>query len=93
MSMKSSYSVKDLLKEGSRGVSIQLSLYHHDSFKIKKKMKPSDLGNLCKLLASADLVEKHILPFLNEDQIRQVEEANQEINGLKVWIWDMNIEI
>ncbi|CAK7336445.1 unnamed protein product [Dovyalis caffra] len=92
MAMKSSYSVKDLLEEESRGVSTQLSLYHHDPFKIKKKMKPSDLGNLCRLLVSAELVEKHILPFMNEDQIRLVEEANQENNGLKVWIWDMNTE-
>ncbi|CAK7336447.1 unnamed protein product [Dovyalis caffra] len=90
--MKPSYGLKDLLEEGSRGVSTQLSLYHHYPFKIKKKMKPSDLGNLCRLLVSADLVKKHILPFLKKDQIKQLEVKNQEINGLKVWVWDMNTE-
>ncbi|CAK7338249.1 unnamed protein product [Dovyalis caffra] len=88
--MRSSYSWVDLQEERDRGVSTQLSLYHHDPFKIKKKMKPSDLGSLCRLLVSSDLVERHILPFLNEDQIKQVEITNQEFDGLKVWVWDMN---
>ncbi|KAL9386439.1 hypothetical protein Peur_019563 [Populus x canadensis] len=88
--MRSSFSLGDLLEERSRGVSTQLSLYHHDPFEIKKKMKPSDLGNLCRLLVSADLVEKHILPFLNEDQTKQVIIPNQEINGLKVWVRDID---
>ncbi|KAG5225251.1 B3 domain-containing protein [Salix suchowensis] len=77
-------------RERSRGVSTEISLYHHDPFKIKKKMKPSDLGNLCRLLVSADLVEKHILPFLNEDQTKQVEIPNQERNGLTVWVRDID---
>ncbi|KAJ6416034.1 hypothetical protein OIU84_004765 [Salix udensis] len=80
---RSSYTLEDMMEERSRGVSTEISLYHHDPFKIKKKMKPSDLGNLCRLLVSADLVEKHILPFLNEDQTKQVEIPNQERNGLK----------
>jgi hypothetical protein len=38
----------------------------------------------------SDLVEKYILPFLNTDQIKQV---NQETNlGLKVSVWDMNTQ-
>jgi hypothetical protein len=90
--MRSSFSLGDLLEERSRGVSTQLSLYHHDPFEIKKKMKPSDLGNLCRLLVSADLVEKHILPFLNEDQTKQVKIPNQERNGLKVWVRDIDTE-
>ncbi|CAK7338252.1 unnamed protein product [Dovyalis caffra] len=88
--MRSSYSWVDLQEERYRGVSTQLSLYHHDPFKIKKKMKPSDLGNLCRLLVSSDLVERNILPFLNEDQIKRVEITDQEFTGLKVWVWDMN---
>ena len=82
----------DLLEERSRGVSTQLSLSHHDPFTIKKKMKPSDLGNLCRLLVPSDFVEKHILPFLNTDQASQVVGVvNQETNrGLKVRVWDMN---
>ncbi|KAL3599576.1 hypothetical protein D5086_007494 [Populus alba] len=43
--MRSSFSLGDLLEERSRGVSTELSLYHHDPFEIKKKMKPSDLGD------------------------------------------------
>ncbi|KAJ6389586.1 hypothetical protein OIU77_027830 [Salix suchowensis] len=88
--MRSSYTLEDMMEERSRGVSTEISLYHHDPFKIKKKMKPSDLGNLCRLLVSADLVEKHILPFLNEDQTKQVEIPNHERNGLKVWVRDMD---
>ena len=89
--MRTSYTLGDLLEESSRGVSTHLSLYHHyDPFTIKKKMKPSDLGNLCRLLVPSDLVEKYILPFLNTDQIKQV---NQETNlGLKVSVWDMNTQ-
>ncbi|KAG5253637.1 B3 domain-containing protein [Salix suchowensis] len=76
----------------SRGVLTELSLSHYDPFTIKKKMKPSDLGNLCRLLVPSNLVEKHILPFLNTAQANQVagvvsQEANQ---GLKVRVWDMN---
>ena len=88
--MRSSYTLEDMMEERSRGVSTEISLYHHDPFNIKKKMKPSDLGNLCRLLVSADLVEKHILPFLNEDQTKQVEIPNQERNGLKVWVRDID---
>ncbi|CAK7350773.1 unnamed protein product [Dovyalis caffra] len=95
--MISSYSWVDLQEERSRGVSTQLSLYHHDPFKIKKKMTRSDLGFSCRLLVSSDLVETHILPFLNKDQIKQVvgvgNQENQETkSGLKVWVWDMNTE-
>ncbi|KAJ6383118.1 hypothetical protein OIU77_031529 [Salix suchowensis] len=81
--MRSSYTLEDMMEERSRGVSTEISLYPHDPFNIKKKMKPSDLGNLCRLLVAADLVEKHILPFLNEDQTKQVIIPNQERNGLK----------
>ncbi|KAJ6706468.1 TRANSCRIPTION FACTOR B3-DOMAIN FAMILY-RELATED [Salix purpurea] len=88
--MRSSYTLEDMMEERSRGVSTEISLYHHDPFKIKKKMKPSDLGNLCRLLVSADLVEKHILPFLNEDQTKQVEIPNHKRNGLKVWVRDID---
>jgi hypothetical protein len=72
--MRSSYiySLGDLLEEASSGVSTQLSLYHHDPFKIKKKMKPSDLSYLCRLPVSVDLAEKHTLPFLNKDQINRL---------------------
>jgi hypothetical protein len=37
--MRSSYiySLGDLLEEASSGVSTQLSLYHHDLFKIKRR--------------------------------------------------------
>lgn len=77
---RSSYSLGDLLEEASSGVSTQLSSYHHDPFKIKNKMKPSDLGYLCRLPVSVDSVEKHALPFLNEDQIKQADGANQENN-------------
>ncbi|KAJ6936238.1 hypothetical protein NC652_011080 [Populus alba x Populus x berolinensis] len=84
--MRTSYTMGDLLK-----LSTHLSLYHYyDPFTIKKKMKPSDLGNLFWLLVPSDLVEKHILPFLNTDQIKQV---NQETSlGLKVRVWDMNTQ-
>ncbi|KAJ6329871.1 hypothetical protein OIU76_008654 [Salix suchowensis] len=88
--MRSSYTLEDMMEERSRGVSTEISLYPHDPFNIKKKMKPSDLGNLCRLLVAADLVEKHILPFLNEDQTKQVIIPNQERNGLKVWVRDID---
>ena len=56
--MRTSYTLGDLLEESSRGVSTYLSLYHHyDPFMIKKKMKPSDLGNLCRLLVPSDLLD------------------------------------
>ena len=90
--MRTSYTMADLLEERSLGVSTRLSLSHHDPFTIKKKMKPSDLGNLCRLLVPSDFAEKHILPFLNTDQASQVVGVvNQETNrGLKVSVWDMN---
>ncbi|KAJ6364941.1 hypothetical protein OIU76_029840 [Salix suchowensis] len=90
--MRTSYTMVDLLEERSRGVSTELSLSHYDPFTIKKKMKPSDLGNLCRLIVPSDLVEKHILPFLNTAQANQVAGVvSQETNrGLKVRVWDMN---
>ncbi|KAJ6707632.1 TRANSCRIPTION FACTOR B3-DOMAIN FAMILY-RELATED [Salix viminalis] len=91
--MRTSYTMGDLLEERSRGVSTELSLSHYDPFTIKKKMKPSDLGNLCRLLVPSDLAEKHILPFLNTAQADQVAGvvSRQETNrGLKVRVWDVN---
>ncbi|KAB5561174.1 hypothetical protein DKX38_006131 [Salix brachista] len=90
--MRTSYTMGDLLQERSRGVSTELSLSRYDPFTIKKKMKPSDLGNLCRLLVPSDLAEKHILPFLNTAQANQVAGVvSQETNrGLKVRVWDMN---
>ncbi|KAJ6303200.1 hypothetical protein OIU77_017144 [Salix suchowensis] len=54
--MRTSYTMGDSLEKRSCGVSTELSLSHYDPFMIKKKMKPSDLGNLCRLLLPSDLV-------------------------------------
>ncbi|KAJ6364861.1 hypothetical protein OIU76_029770 [Salix suchowensis] len=92
--MRTSYTMEDLLEERSRGVSTELSLSHYDPFTIKKKMKPSDLGNLCRLLVPSDLVEKHILPFLNTAQANQVAGvvSRQETNrGLKDFVKRRNL--
>ena len=75
---RTSYTLWNLLEESFHGVSTHLSLYHHcDPFTIKKKMKPSDLGNLYRLLVPSNLVEKHILLFLNTNQIKQVNQEGQ----------------
>ncbi|KAJ6694830.1 TRANSCRIPTION FACTOR B3-DOMAIN FAMILY-RELATED [Salix koriyanagi] len=54
--MRSSYTLEDMMEERSRGI----------------------------------WWRKHILPFLNEDQTKQVEIPNQERNGLKVWVRDVD---
>ncbi|XP_050369394.1 uncharacterized protein LOC126787585 [Argentina anserina] len=53
-------------------------------FNIKKKLTMSDIGNLCRLLVPKEMVQSHILPYLDEDMVhRTTTEA-----GLEVTVFD-----
>ncbi|XP_025015486.1 B3 domain-containing protein At2g33720 [Ricinus communis] len=53
---------------------------------IKKILKESDLGSLCRLLVSTDLVKNHILPFMSND----VAENVNSNHGATVIFWDVD---
>lgn len=74
-----------LCSNKNEGVSTTLRLYD-DPWKIKKMLTASDLGILSRLLLSADLVKKQILPVLGADQAR----ATDTEEGSQVKIWDMD---
>lgn len=54
------------------GVSTELVLYE-DPWKIKKKLKRSDVGNLSRLLLPQDCVETHVLRGMGEETVSRVE--------------------
>ncbi|KAM5582307.1 B3 domain-containing transcription factor ABI3-like [Rosa sericea] len=53
-------------------------------FNIKKKLTPSDLGHLSRLLLPKDMVKSHILPNFDEDLVGRME---SEV-GLEVTVFD-----
>ncbi|EEF29761.1 B3 domain-containing protein At2g33720 [Ricinus communis] len=74
-------------------VSTELTLYGDPCKKIrkypgiiKKILKESDLGSLCRLLISTALIKNHILPFLSNDV---AEEVNSN-HGATVILWDID---
>ncbi|XP_022774157.1 B3 domain-containing protein At2g33720-like [Durio zibethinus] len=54
----------------------------HDPWCIKKQLFESDLGNMSRLLLASKVVESHIFPFWNADQLTKAKE------GLPVSVWD-----
>ncbi|KAG5249885.1 B3 domain-containing protein [Salix suchowensis] len=76
---------KESAEELERRVAFNLRTMR-SSYTLEDMMEESLVG----LLVAADLVEKHILPFLNEDQTKQVIIPTQERNGLKVWVRDID---
>ncbi|KAJ4828238.1 hypothetical protein Tsubulata_036305, partial [Turnera subulata] len=66
-------------------VSTELKLYE-DPWKIRKKLKESDVGNLCRLLVASDLIKNHILPFMSPGDVKEVESPN----GARVFVWDLD---
>ncbi|XP_044506138.1 B3 domain-containing protein At2g33720-like [Mangifera indica] len=81
------YSPEEEEEERQNGVSTKLSLYT-DPWNIKKKLTQSDLGDQCRLLLQASLVESHVFPFLNVDEINKV----QGKEGLRVMVLDRDTE-
>ncbi|KAK3432487.1 hypothetical protein EUGRSUZ_E04365 [Eucalyptus grandis] len=56
----------------TEGVSTELVLLF-DPYKIKKKLKQSDPGHLSRLLIGRDFVTSHLLRWMSEEMVRQVE--------------------
>ncbi|KAK8337917.1 hypothetical protein V6Z11_A09G220100 [Gossypium hirsutum] len=66
-------------------VEIEIERRHHapdDPWCIKKQLYKSDLGNLSRLILPSELVESHVLPHWNADQLAQIQQ------GLPVFVWD-----
>ncbi|MBA0830602.1 hypothetical protein Goarm_015124 [Gossypium armourianum] len=66
-------------------VEIEIERRHHapdDPWCIKKQLYNSDLGNLSRLILPSELVESHVLPHWNADQLAQIQQ------GLPVFVWD-----
>ncbi|XP_030476544.1 putative B3 domain-containing protein At1g78640 [Syzygium oleosum] len=62
----------DTEEERRNGVSTELVLLY-DPYKIKKKLTQSDLGHLSRLLIGRDFVASHLLQWMSEETVRQVE--------------------
>ncbi|KAK0595010.1 hypothetical protein LWI29_002536 [Acer saccharum] len=71
----------------SCSVSIELELYC-DPWKITKKLKKSDLGDLSRLLIPKSCVETHVLPFI-ADAVKQVLHSK---DGLRVGVCDYDTQ-
>ncbi|KAK7363094.1 hypothetical protein VNO77_05223 [Canavalia gladiata] len=63
-------------------------MLYDDPWKIKKKLKESDIGNLSRLLLPKELVEDLVLPVLSPEACR---EADTE-KGTQVMIWDLDTQ-
>ncbi|KAJ8755510.1 hypothetical protein K2173_019308 [Erythroxylum novogranatense] len=77
------YSREDLAEERKYGVSTKLTLCLNP-WKITKTLLESDLGHLSRLLIATDAVKKHILPFMQDDDICKIESSR----GVTVTVWD-----
>ncbi|KAJ4843617.1 hypothetical protein Tsubulata_025438 [Turnera subulata] len=67
-------------------VSTELKMYE-DPWKIRKKLRESDVGkHHCRLLVATDFIKNHILPFLPPSAIKEVE----NLNGVRVFVWDID---
>ncbi|KAJ8755424.1 hypothetical protein K2173_019222 [Erythroxylum novogranatense] len=77
------YSKEDLAEERKYGVSTKLTLCLNP-WKITKTLMESDLGHLSRLLIATDAVKKHILPFMQDDDICKIESSR----GMTVTVWD-----
>ncbi|XWS29141.1 hypothetical protein CRYUN_Cryun24cG0002800 [Craigia yunnanensis] len=73
--------IKGEIEERCEAVVTELRL-GHDPWCIKKQLFGSDLGNMSRLLLASELVESHIFPFWNADQLTKIKE------GLPVSVWD-----
>ncbi|KAK9265374.1 hypothetical protein L1049_003524 [Liquidambar formosana] len=81
------YSREDEEEEKLLGVSTKLKLYE-DPWKIKKRLKESDIGNLSRLLLATESVQAHVIPMLGPDRAKDVETDA----GLRVTIWDLDTD-
>ncbi|KAK3220661.1 hypothetical protein Dsin_014631 [Dipteronia sinensis] len=71
----------------SSSLSTELELYS-DPWKIKKTLKESDLGNLCRLLIPTNSVQEHVFPFMSHDAVQKVESCGSRGGGLRVSVLD-----
>ncbi|XWS45624.1 hypothetical protein CRYUN_Cryun15aG0152500 [Craigia yunnanensis] len=72
-------------EEKSKAVVTELRL-GHDPWCIKKQLLGSDLGNMSRLLLASELVESHVFPFWNADELTKIKE------GLQVFVWDCDTQ-
>ncbi|KAF8028663.1 hypothetical protein BT93_E1341 [Corymbia citriodora subsp. variegata] len=84
-SEKKQASEYEVEEEGCNDVSTELVL-RYDPYKVKKKLKKSDLGHLSRLLILRAGVTTHLLPYLDEARVRRVESGE----GADVVVWDVN---
>ncbi|KDP45080.1 hypothetical protein JCGZ_01580 [Jatropha curcas] len=93
------YTAEDLEEERRKGISTNLSLSYRyntvnildnnlDLWKIKKRLKESDLGNLSRLLVPSNLVKKDVLPLLSSDLVNGIKSKR----GAPVVFWDVDTE-
>ncbi|KAI6706207.1 hypothetical protein NL676_009169 [Syzygium grande] len=75
----------DTEEERRNGLSTELVLLY-DPYKIKKKLTQSDLGHLSRLLIGRDFVTSHLLRWMSEETVRQVESGK----GADVIVRDMD---
>ncbi|XP_031281118.1 putative B3 domain-containing protein At1g78640 [Pistacia vera] len=87
IAMMKYYSREEEEEERLKGVSTKLTLYT-DPWNIKKRLTPSDLGYLCRLLLQTSLVDKYVLQYLSSEEINKV----QSKEGLRVMMWDQDTE-
>ncbi|KAK3220649.1 hypothetical protein Dsin_014619 [Dipteronia sinensis] len=84
------YTPEEEEEERRRGVTTWLQLYP-DPWKIKKKLKMSDLGGLSRFLIPANLVDNHVKPFMvRAGLFDKVIETSSD--GLRVFVWDVETE-
>lgn len=58
----------------------QFPILKEDPWKIKKVLTQSDVGQLCRLMLSKDLVKEHILPYLEIENVKRVESCGQTLS-------------
>ncbi|KAK2653927.1 hypothetical protein Ddye_013783 [Dipteronia dyeriana] len=75
----------------SSSPSTELELYS-DPWKIKKRLKESDLGNLSRLLIPTNSVQEHVLPFMSNDAAQQIDSGGCRGGGLRVSVLDHDTE-
>ncbi|KAF8037900.1 hypothetical protein BT93_B0671 [Corymbia citriodora subsp. variegata] len=73
---------KRLKRKRSSGVSTDLVLC--DPWKIKKKLTPSDIGHLSRLMLLLHLLETYVFPFMSEEMVTQVKSED----GMNVVVED-----
>ncbi|KAJ4705980.1 B3 domain-containing protein [Melia azedarach] len=73
--------------EKRRGVSTKLEIYL-DPWIIKKKLTPSDLGHMSRLMLKTSLVERHVFPLMDAGIVKEVKSTE----GLTVIVCDQDTD-